>query len=212
MAMRIGVLGGTFDPIHVGHVAKAKQAQAQLDLDCILFTVAGDPWMKRSESRRITPAAHRLEMVRLALSSHPGLDADDRELLRSGPTYTADTLEGLASENPGVHLYLLVGSDCLPSLPQWSRPERVLDLATVTVMERPGAEIDLGPLEKVRAGASAQADILCGQPVGLSSSELRCSMAAGRQPRGALDHAVARYIERHGLYVDRGHSGGGRTD
>ena len=96
------MLGGTFDPIHVGHVAKAKQAQQQLGLEYVVFTVAGDPWMKRSENHRITPAAHRLEMVRLALSSHPGLEADDRELLRSGPTYTADTLEELVEENPGL--------------------------------------------------------------------------------------------------------------
>ena len=200
--MRIGVLGGTFDPIHAGHVAKAKQAQAQLDLDCILFTVAGDPWMKSGKDRRITPAPHRLEMVRLALSNHQGLDADDRELLRRGPTYTADTLEQLARENPGARLFLLLGSDCLPSLPEWSRPERVLDLATVTVMERPGVEMDLSPLEKVRAGASGQACVLSGQPVEVSSSELRCSMATGRQPTGSLDDLVAEYIKRHGLYSD----------
>ena len=206
------MLGGTFDPIHVGHVAKAKQAQEQLGLEYVVFTVAGDPWMKRSENHRITPAAHRLEMVRLALSSHPGLEADDRELLRSGPTYTAETLEELVEENPGAHLFLLLGSDCLPSLPEWSRPERLLDLATVTVLERPGVELDLGPLEKLRAGASDQAYVLSGQPVELSSSELRRSMAAGRLPSGSIDSAVAKYIARHGLYAERRHGGGGCTD
>ena len=210
--MRIGVLGGTFDPIHAGHVAKAKEAQAQLGLECVVFTVAGDPWMKRSESHRITPAAHRLEMVRLALSSHPGLEADDRELWRSGPTYTADTLEELSEENPGAHLFLLLGSDCLPSLPEWSRPERLLELATVTVLERPGVELDLGPLEKLRAGASDQAYILSGQPVEISSSELRRRMAAGSLPSGSVDNAVAKYIVSHGLYADRRHGGGGWTD
>ena len=210
--MRIGVLGGTFDPIHVGHVAKAKQAQAQLGLEYVVFTVAGEPWMKRSESHPITPAAHRLEMVRLALSTHPGLEADDRELLRSGPTYTADTLEELAEENPGARLFLLLGSDCLPSLPDWSRPERLLDLATVTVLERPGVELDLGPLEKLRAGASDQAYVLSGQQVELSSSELRRGMATGRLPSGSIDSAVARYIVRHRLYAERRHGGGGWTD
>ena len=210
--MRIGVLGGTFDPIHVGHVAKAKQAQAQLGLEYVVFTVAGEPWMKRSENHPITPAAHRLEMVRLALSTHPGLEADDRELLRSGPTYTADTLEELAEENPGARLFLLLGSDCLPSLPDWSRPERLLDLATVTVLERPGVELDLGPLEKLRAGASDQAYVLSGQQVELSSSELRRGMATGRLPSGSIDSAVARYIVRHRLYAERRHGGGGWTD
>ena len=210
--MRIGVLGGTFDPIHVGHVAKAKQAHAQLGLEYVVFTVAGEPWMKRSENHSITPAAHRLEMVRLALSTHPGLEADDRELLRSGPTYTADTLEELAEENPGARLFLLLGSDCLPSLPDWSRPERLLDLATVTVLERPGVELDLGPLEKLRAGASDQAYVLSGQQVELSSSELRRSMATGRLPSGSIDSAVARYIVRHRLYAERRHGGGGWTD
>lgn len=212
MAMRIGVLGGTFDPIHSGHVAKARQALEQLGLDFVLFTVAGDPWMKTSRGPRITSAAHRLQMVRLALNGHPGLDADGRELSRSGPTYTADTLEDLAGENPGAHLFLLLGSDCLPSLPEWSRPQRVLDLATVVVMERPGVEVDLGPLEKVRAGASAQACVLSGQPVELSSSELRRSLASGRRHGGSLDRGVAKYIERHGLYADRERSGGGNTD
>ena len=203
MVVRIGVFGGTYDPIHRGHVAKAKQAQAQLDLDRVLFTVAGDPWMKSRESPHITPAAHRLEMVRLALVDHPDLDADDRELLRSGPTYTADTLEDLARQNPGAHLFLLLGSDCLPKLPEWSRPERVLDLATVAVMERPGAEMDLSPLEKVKAGGAVEAIVVSAQPVELSSSEIRRSVAVGRPPYGSLDNAVTKYMERHGLYADR---------
>ena len=194
------MFGGTFDPVHVGHVAKAREGIRRLGLERVLLTVAGDPWMKRESGLGVTAAVHRLNMVRLAASGNPGIEADGREILRQGPSHTADTLEDLAADNPGVDLFLLVGADCLPSFPQWSRPDRILELATVAVFTRSESGVDLAPLDLIRPGAGASARVLAGEETSVSSSAIRRALAAGRVPCGWLDDEVARYIEREGLY------------
>ena len=198
--VRIGVLGGTFDPVHAGHVARAEDARRALRLDRVVFVVAGDPWMKTSSGRRVTSGHHRAEMVRLALRGRPGLVPDGREIDRQVPSRTADTLEELASEHPSARLYLLIGADCLATLADWSRPARILELAAVVVLTRPGSEADLGRLDEIVPGAAARARVLGGRQVPLSSSAIRARLAGGLATTGALDEAVASYAERNRLY------------
>ncbi len=202
-ASGIGVLGGTFDPVHAGHVAWAVAALRQLDLAAVVFVVAGDPWMKTSSGREVTPGRHRLEMVRLAIRGRAGLVADDRELRRPGPSRTVETLEELAAERPGERLHLLIGADCLETLALWSRPGRVLGLASVAVLPRPGVAADLGALDAILPGAAARATVLSGARVPFSSSAIRTRLAAGRGGTDGLDGAVAAYAQSRGLYRPR---------
>ena len=197
----VGILGGTFDPVHLGHVAWAQRALWALHLDQVIFMVAGDPWMKSGSGRAVTPGLHRLEMVRLAIGGRTGLTADGRELRRAGPTYTVDTLEELSAEGPASRLHLLVGSDCLRELADWSRPERLLELAALVVMPRPGSPADLGCLDTLVPGAREKAFVLTGEEVTLSSSDIRTRIGTGSLREGELDGAVASYIGRNGLYL-----------
>ena len=197
---KVGILGGTFDPVHNGHLAKATEAIDTLGLDRVLLMVAGDPWMKREAGQSITLAQHRLEMVRLAVADEPSMAVDDREVRRPGPTYTVDTLAELSSECDGDELFLLLGSDALASFPRWHRPGRVLELARVVAIERPGAMSAVAALDEAAPGASDKAHVLAGVPADISSSEIRQAVATGKPVSGWVPQAVAEYIETHGLY------------
>ena len=149
--MRIGILGGTFDPIHIAHLHTAECALHQLGLDRVLVVPAGDPWQKAE--RELTPAGHRLEMCRLAVSGSPGIETDDREVLRDGPTYTIDTLDSFPSAD---ELVLIVGSDAAAGLDTWHRWKEIADRATIAIAPRPGSHspafpealhIEMGMLE-----------------------------------------------------------------
>ena len=139
---RIGVLGGTFDPPHNGHVLAACQARDRLNLDLVVFTVANDPWQKTGvggiRESGLTEVGIRLAMVEAAVETIEGLLADDLEMQRGGPTYTADTLYELHDRYPGADLFLLIGSDVASALDSWIRPEEVRKHATIVVMDRPG--------------------------------------------------------------------------
>jgi nicotinate-nucleotide adenylyltransferase len=204
---RVGILGGTFDPVHNGHLAKATEAIDMLGLDRVLFMVAGDPWMKREAGQAVTLAQHRLEMVRLAVAGELSMAVDDREVRRPGPTYTLDTLDELVSGGDGDELFLLLGSDALSSFPKWHRPGRVLELARVVALERPDATpgIDAMPgvsaLDEVTPGAADKAHVLTGVPADVSSSGIRRKVAAGKTVTEWLPPAVAEYIARHHLYT-----------
>ena len=197
---RIGVFGGTFDPIHLAHVAWAEAAIEELGLDAVLFVVAGDPWMKTSAGRSPAPGPDRLEMVRLAIDAHPELWADGRELDRPGPTHTADTLEDMASRYPGAKFFLLVGADCLPEMANWERPSRVLELCSVAVLPRSGAPVDLSALDRILPGAGARAVVLDAPELDVSSTQIRGRIAAGDDTLGLLHSEVGEFIERAGLY------------
>ena len=214
---RIGVLGGTFDPPHLGHLRAAETARAALGLASVRFVPAGQPWLKAG--RRITPAAHRLRMVELAIAGSPHFALCDWEVRRAGPSYTVDTLERLRRELPAAaELYFIVGSDVLPDFHRWRRPERVLELCRLAVVGRPGgqngddgydgADDDDGIRalaarfpQAVAAGAVVRTP---GSAVECSASELRAALAEGRQRSVGcrLPAAVAAYIAEHGLYRD----------
>lgn len=193
--MRTGILGGTFDPVHNGHLALAAAARAQFSLDVVLFVPAGQPWRK---TREITAAHHRLEMLRLAIAGVPAFGISDIELQRAGPTYTADTLDALAGERLDDEFWFIIGADALADLPNWRDPERIVRHATIAVAPRNGAALD-------RAVAAVPA--LAGRiepfplpSVDVSSTEIRRRVGTGEPIGDLVPEAVARYIAHHGLY------------
>ena len=201
-ARKIGVFGGTFDPVHVGHLIAAEEARVSLSLDEVVFVPAGRPWFK--EGRPLTGAGHRLAMVELAVAGNAHFRVWDVEVRRPGPSYTVDTLEelrgGLGEE---AELYLIVGADVLPELSRWQRPDRVVEMATIVGMRRPGAgEIDLDQLDGVSPEARSRTLLLDGPRIEVSGADLRRRVADGEPIRYMVPAAVERYIREHRLYVD----------
>ena len=194
--LRVGILGGTFDPVHVAHLVLADCAREQLSLDEVLFIPAGEPW--RKGDRAITAAEHRLEMLKLAVAGNTGFGISDIELRRSGPTYTADTLEALAGERLDDEFWFIVGADALTDLPNWHDPERIVAHARLAVAPREGVDVDAASLGI--AGLSDRIDAFSLPALEISSSDIRARVAAGRSIRYLVPDAVERYIGRHGLY------------
>jgi nicotinate-nucleotide adenylyltransferase len=144
VAARIGVFGGTFDPPHVGHLVTAVNVRHALDLDRVLLVVANEPWQKLG-TRPISDARDRLAMVEAAVRDVPGLEASAIEIERGGHSYTADTLAELAAIEPGASLFLILGADAAAGLSTWERVEEVRDLASLVVVDRPGAPSPVVP-------------------------------------------------------------------
>jgi nicotinate-nucleotide adenylyltransferase len=184
----IGILGGTFDPPHIAHLALAQAAYEQLELDEVLFIPAGDPWQKPADM--ITPATHRLAMTRLAASSAPYFVADDREVRRSGPTYTFDTLEEF-----GLECVLLLGADAVRGVPSWNRSDELLDRATFAVVDRPG--VSRQDIDELVLARCTWIDM---PRINISSSDIRAHVASGHSARFLVPDAVAAYIETNDLY------------
>lgn len=196
-----GIFGGTFDPIHLAHLAVAEAARDDLGLASVTFVPAGEPPHKAG--RRITPAAHRLAMVEAAIADNPGFRVSRVEIERAGPSYTVDTLESLTSAGAGP-LVLIMSMDSYLDLPTWRDPARVLELATLAVAPRDGFQA-VGPefLAERVPGAAARTMFLPGPHLRLSASELRDRAGVGRSLRYLVPDAVAAYIGDHGLYLDR---------
>jgi nicotinate-nucleotide adenylyltransferase len=188
---RIGVFGGTFDPVHVGHVVVATETRSQLGLDRVLLVVAGDPWQKRG--RVVASAADRLALVETAVDGIDGVEASAIEIERGQPSVTADTLEALVV--PGRELFLVLGADAVANMPTWRRLEETRDLATVVVVERAGDvhSEPPGPGWRVERVAIPRLDI--------SSTELRERWGEGRPVDGLVPAEVVREIARRGLYT-----------
>ncbi len=199
---RIGILGGTFDPPHLGHLLIAETARDVLDLESILFLPAGEPWLKSGQ--RITPAAHRLRMVQLAVADNPDFRVSDCEVRRSGATYTVDTLRELRSAYPvDTEFFFIVGSDVLDQFHRWKEPECILELCRLAVIERPGGPA--GGVEVMAerfpdAAASGAVLSVAGPRVDFSASELRRILGAGQSVRYQVPDVVAEYIKQHELY------------
>lgn len=187
MTMRIGLLGGTFDPVHHGHLVVAQAALEELELDEVRLVVAGDPWMKETT----TPATVRVELARLAVVDNGELEVDDRECRRDGPTYTVDTLLELRDEHPEAELVFLLGADAAQRLEQWHRSEGLFTLARFVVVNRPGHRIPELP---------AQVDVLEVPPMDVSSTQLRELAGRGRSLRYLVPEAVRHRIGEYGLY------------
>ncbi len=198
--MRLGILGGTFDPIHIAHLIIAEEAREQLDLAAVVFIPAGDPWLKASGP--LSPGDLRLDMVRRATASNPFFQVSDIEVKRSGPTYTVDTLVSLHStwEVP-TEAFFILGLDALIELPRWRDPERFVELCTPVVFTR--SANSLAQLEDVKAVVPGLREKLCvleGPVIEVSSTEIRRRIAVGGSVRYMVPPEVSELIARHGLY------------
>lgn len=202
--MNVGVLGGTFDPIHVAHLILAEEARVCLALEEVVFVVAGAPWMKADYA--VSPADLRLQMVRLAVASNPFFRASSVEVERPGPTYTVDTLEALRQEwGPEAEVFFLLGMDALVDLPRWKEPARFLEMCRLVVFARPGH--DLSVLDEAEAqlpGLKKRVKVLEGPSLGISSTEIRRRIALGKSVRYLVPAMVERFIAEHGLYSSQG--------
>jgi nicotinate-nucleotide adenylyltransferase len=194
--MRVGVLGGTFDPVHVAHLVIAERAREALSLDLVLFIPAGAPW--RKSQRTITGAEHRLAMLTLAVAGNDAFGVSDVELRREGPTYTADTLEALAGERLDDEFWFIVGADALADLPQWREPARIVKHARLAAAPR-----DVQDANIVAQGVREfreRIDLFDAPRLEISSTDIRARTAAGLSIRYLVPDDVARYIAEHGLY------------
>ena len=189
----MGVLGGTFDPVHLAHLVVANEVLTAAGLDEVVFVPAGDPWQK--STREVTDAATRLEMVRLAVADNPAFAVSDVDVVRQGPTYTVDTLADLRATYPsGTRFSLILGQDAAAALGTWREPERVLAEAEVLVVGRPGSDAEPEPrfadrIQRVRIPL-----------IEVSSTDLRARVRAGRSIRYLVPDQVAAFIAERGLY------------
>ena len=197
---RIGVFGGAFDPPHNAHVALARAALAQLDLIELRVFPTGDAWHKQ---RQLNPAKDRLAMTQLAFAEVKGAQVDPREMLRSGPTYTVDTLRELQQERPGAQLVLIMGTDQALSLPRWHRWQEIVAIAIVAVAYRPAVAGGLGtaaPRILPSPPAGARFESLELAPMDVSATDIRRRAALGQDFSRLVPPAVTSYIDRHHLY------------
>jgi len=196
----LGIMGGTFDPIHVGHLAVAEEAREVLDLEHILFIPAGQPPHKRPED--VTPVEHRLAMVELAIADNTAFELSRIEVDRPGPSYTADTLEALAAE--GDPVTVILSAETFAELPTWHEPSRIFEAARVAVAPRWGYPApDPGWLAATFPGREDRVSYLEGPRLGVSSTALRARVRAGRSIRYLVSQPVAAYIAANNLYTAR---------
>lgn len=187
--MATGILGGSFDPIHHGHCIAADRAVEALGLDCMLFVPANSQPLKTAGAA--TTAAHRAEMVRLAIAGHPRFRMETLELERPGPSYTVDTLRALRARLPDERLVLVLGADAAADLPRWRAADEVARLAEIAVLTRPGAPEVTSAFVKHFVATPA---------IEISASDIRARCLTGRSIRYLVPDAVASYIARHKLY------------
>ena len=199
--MNIGVLGGTFDPIHLGHLIVAEEVRAQLDLAEMLFVAAGQPWLKRDSP--ISAAEHRVQMVRLAIATKPYFKLSTIEVERPGPSYTVDTIAELQGQlDAEDRLFFILGWDNLAQLPRWREPSRLVKMCRLVAVPRVGYPApDLDSLEAIIPGLS-QATILLDRPhIDINASVIRTRVAQGLSIHHLVPEAVERYIRQHRLYA-----------
>ncbi|NTV64502.1 MAG: nicotinate (nicotinamide) nucleotide adenylyltransferase [Oscillochloris sp.] len=199
---RIGIYGGTFDPIHIGHLAIAEEARAVLVLDQVLFVPAARQPLK-DEAQGATPI-QRLAMARLACAANSGFAVSDLELRRPPPSYTVDTLAALRAQvDLATEIFFIIGADAACDLPRWYRAAEIIRLVRLAIIGRPGYQIDLADLEARLPGIAARATLIDGPRLAISSSDLRARLASGRAARYQIPDPVLAYIERHALYREQ---------
>ncbi len=196
---RIGVLGGTFDPIHIAHLAIAEETRTQLDLDKVIFVPAGLPPHKMDV--HVSPAEHRLAMVELAVAGNPHFEVSRVDIDRFGPCYTVDTIALLREEwGPDVEIYFIMGSDSLADILTWHKPDRLIRLCRIVAVGRPGYRVDMDELDRCLPGASQRILFINSPQLDVSSSDIQRRVRAGESIKYQVPEAVERYICEHGLY------------
>jgi nicotinate-nucleotide adenylyltransferase len=197
--MRLGILGGTFDPIHIGHLILAEEAWFQLSLDKVLLAPAADPPHKRDQGK--SPAEHRVQMVEMAIADNPHLELSRVDLDRPGPHYTLDMVRLLLEQyGPGAELYFLMGLDSLVDLPTWHRPLELMQLCNLVAFSRPDASFDWDALEVALPGVRSRVILLPMPLLQISSSDLRQRAQQGRPLRYQVLAQVEQYIQQQQLY------------
>ena len=199
--MDTGVLGGTFDPVHVGHLIIAEEARIRLGLSQVVFVPAGQPWLKQDSD--ISSGEHRLEMIRLAIAPNAFFRASTVDLERPGPSYTVDTLADLKRElGQEGNLYFILGLDALAGLPTWKEPQKIVELCYLVAAKRAEAmDVDMDSLERSIPGISSRVIILDNPLIDISSSDIRHRVAEGKSIHEMVPEAVERHIREKRLYV-----------
>lgn len=199
--MKVGLFGGSFDPIHRGHIEPVREARRRLGLDRVIYLPTARPPHK--PGRALAPAIARYAMVELALLDEEGMSASAHELTLDRPAYTVETLEHFRREMPAADLHLIIGGDSFADFHHWVRWREIANLARLVVLARPGWSLETSSLHpEVAALAGTDRVLLLRQPpVDISSTELRDRLASGRPlPEGAVPGLVVRYVQKYGLY------------
>ncbi len=198
--MKTGILGGTFDPIHNGHLEIAEEARTYLNLTEVLFLPAGQPWMK--SDRQISPARHRVEMIRLAIEGRPYAKLSTIEIEHKGPSYTVNTVARLKAQSGGASdLYFIIGWDSLVQLPRWKGPSKLIQMCFLVAVPRPGyTRPEMKKLEAEIPGLSKKVVLLNKPRIDISATDIRNRVAQGLSIADMVPEKVARYIKEKGLY------------
>jgi len=199
--VKIGLLGGTFDPIHNGHIVVAVETRARLDLAEVLFVPAGQPWLK--EDSPILAAEHRVQMIRLAIAEQPYFKLSTMEIDRAGPSYTVDTITELQAQlGAGDEFFFILGWDNLAQLPLWKEPSRLIKMCRLVAVPRPGYSLpNLNSLEAAIPGLSRRLTLLEKPEVDIDATEIRNRVAQGLSIGHLVPEPVDEYIRQHKLYL-----------
>ena len=198
--MKTGILGGTFDPVHLGHIAIAEEARVSQRLSEVIMMPAGQPAIKQKDE--VTPAEHRLRMLRLAIEGRPGLRVSEMEINRPGPSYTVNTLAQLRnSSGTDRDLYFIIGWDSLIQIPEWREPSRIIEMCKLIAVPRPGyRRPDMKKLEGAIPGISVKTILLDKPLIDVSASAIRKMVANSESVESLVPPSVAEYIRKHNLY------------
>jgi nicotinate-nucleotide adenylyltransferase len=198
--MRVGIFGGTFDPIHLGHLAVARSIQSSLGLDNVVFVPAGQPWLKADTP--VSRVEDRVQMLRLALARRRALELSTIEADRPGPSYTVDTMETLQRQlGSDADFFFLLGSDALMDIAKWKEPQRLIQLCQLVAFARPGFGLPtMEALEVAVPGISMRVVFAEVPQVNIRATDIRRRIAEGRSIQRLVPRAVERYILEHGLY------------
>ena len=193
MSRRVGIMGGTFDPIHHGHLVAASEVESLFDLDEVIFVPTGEPWQK--SERRVSPAEHRYLMTVIATASNPHFWVSRVDIDRAGPTYTIDTIRDIGAQRPGAELFFITGADALGQILSWKDAADALKLARFIGVTRPGYDLSAEHLP------SDSVTLLDVPAMAISSSDCRDRVAAGRPVWYLVPDGVVQYINKHRLYA-----------
>lgn len=199
--MRLGIFGGTFDPVHYGHLLLAEICRQELALDEVRFVPAGNPPHKSGD---ISEGHARADMVQLAVSGYAEFTVDRREIRRAGPSFTVLTLDEMTQDNPDSELFFLMGADSLSDFPTWREPERILELSTVVAVNRPGVESPVlnGLTTEMGSLDWSRIQLLSMPGTDISASDLRIRVRDGRGLRFLTPRAVEAFLTEHKLYEE----------
>jgi nicotinate-nucleotide adenylyltransferase len=195
--VKTGILGGTFDPIHIGHLILAESAREELGLGKVIFIPTGEPW--RKAGRDVSDGAHRLAMADLAVQGNEAFQVSPMEVERPGPSYLYETLEELERDSPGDEMYFLLGADALADLPNWREPKRIVELATLAVARRGETTARPNPGSALKGLEARLVDIPMPE-IGISATAIRQRVKSGKSIKFLVPAGVELYIGEQGLY------------